>query len=178
MALKKLGIVSFTVLSFILLCGCIKNKQAIQLKKIIDEKEDQTTAILIGEKGMESAKLNYLIEGDYDRALLVVDQQETAFNVILKDLKNVNVVGIKKGKELQQAEIDYYTALKKLYLFSKKEVEQQKKIEQEKNEKKFRIAIDERYKLALDKQRLYQLVYEADDKRNRIKKQFEVENSL
>lgn len=177
MALKKLGIVLFTVLSFIFLCGCT-NKNAIQLKEIMDEKEVQATSILIGEKGMESAKLNYLIQHDYDSALLIIDQQETAFNVILKDLKNVNVDGIKNGKEIQQAEIDYYMALKNLYLFSKKEIQHQKKIEQEKNEQKFRIAIDERYKLALDKQRLYQVVYEADDKRNRIKKQFEVENSL
>ena len=177
MALKKLGIILLTVLSFIFLCGCT-NKNAIQLKEIMDEKEVQATSILIGEKGMESAKLNYLIQHDYDSALLIIDQQETAFNVILKDLKNANVDGIKKGKEIQQAEIDYYMALKNLYLFSKKEVEQQKKIEQGKNEQKFRIAIDKRYKLALDKQRLYQVVYEADDKRNRIKKQFEVENSL
>ncbi|WP_293957446.1 MULTISPECIES: hypothetical protein [unclassified Sphingobacterium] len=178
MALKKISIVSFAVLSFVLLCGCTKNKQAIQLKKTMDDKEDQITSMLIGEKGMESAKLNYLIKREYDSALLIIDQQETAFNVILKDLKNVNVEGIKKGKEFQQAEIHYYTALRNLYLFSKKEVEQQKKIEQEKNENKFSIAIDERYKLALDKQRLYQFVYEADDKRNRMKKQFEVENSL
>ncbi|WP_367331139.1 hypothetical protein [Sphingobacterium multivorum] len=177
MALKKLWIVLFTVLSFIFLCGCT-NKNAAQLKKIVDEKEDQTASILISEKGLESVKLSYLIEHDYDKALLLVDQQENSFNTILKDLENVNVGGIKKGKELQQAEIDYLKALKNLCVFSKKEIEQQKKIEHEKNEQQFRIAIDERYELALDKQRLYQAVYKAGAKRDRIKKQFEVENKL
>ncbi|MGG5207660.1 hypothetical protein ACQWU4_01845 [Chryseobacterium sp. MIQD13] len=166
-----------TASAFMLVYACT-DKKAADFKEVLAKKESQATDMLLSEKGLESAKLNYLIAYDYPKALNIIDKEEIEFNNIIKDIEKVNTAGISKGQEIQQAEINYYTALKDLYIFSRKEIEQEKQTKEEKDEQKIRISLDKRYELALEKQKLYQKVYKADEQRFSAQKQFESENNL
>lgn len=129
---------------------------------------------MTGEKGSEQAKLNYLIAHDYKNALITTDKQEVEFNRIIKDIENADTEGISMGKELQKAAIEYYTVLKILYTFSRKEIQNE---ELTRNPIKKEKIKDRTLELAYEKQQLYQNVYISDKKLYTTLKQFERENN-
>lgn len=148
-------------ISFIVLFSC-ENKKAVKLRQLIDQQEKQSFSMLVGQKGLESKKLNYLIAYEYDSALAVVDQQEAEFNKIIKDLEKAKTEGISKGKELQQTSISYYTAIKNLYLFSRQEIELEKL---SRNGKGAEADSAQRRLLNLyrEKKHLYEKVYQSEN---------------
>ncbi|KMQ61622.1 hypothetical protein ACM46_16660 [Chryseobacterium angstadtii] len=173
--------ISITLLIIILVSAVFQscsNKKAENFQEILTKKEAQMTAMLIGEKGFESVKLDYLIAHDYTKALYITDQEEKEFNTIIKEIEMADIEGVQKGKETQQAVLNYYKALKDLFLFSRKEIEQEKLMRYSKDDKEIRAAQDRRLELGYEKQELYQKVFKADEKFFTVKKQFEEENNL
>lgn len=162
---------------FTVLYSC-SDKKAEGFKELLDKKESQTSAMLIGEKGFESVKLKHLIARDYAKALDIIEKEEAEFNMIIKEIKNVNTEGMAMGKEVQQTSIDYYQSLKDLFLFSRKEIEQEKLMRSGKADKEIHTAQDQMIELGRQKQQLYQKVFKADEKRFAAQKQFEAENNL
>lgn len=154
------------------------NKKATDLKELLEKKESQVTAMVIGEKGLESVKLNHLIAYDYPKALDIISKEETEFNQVIKDIKNADTEGVKKGKEVQQAAADYYTLLKELFVFSREEIEQEKIMRYRKDDKQIRAAQDRRLELGREKQQLYQEVFKADEKLFNTQIEFEAENNI
>ncbi|SHF79495.1 hypothetical protein [Chryseobacterium vrystaatense] len=162
---------------FTVLYSC-SDKKAEGLKELLDKNESQVSAMLIGEKGFESAKLEHLIARDYTKALNIIEKEEAEFNRIIKEIKNVNTDGIKMGKEVRQTSIDYYQALKDLFMFSRKEIKQEQLMRYGKSDKEIHEAQDQMTELGRQKQQLYQKVFKADEKRFTVQKQFETENNL
>lgn len=134
--------------------------------------------MLIGEKGFESVKLDDLIAHDYTKALYIIDKEEAEFNTIIKDIEKANTEGIQKGKEVQQAAVNYYSVMKDLFMFSRQEIEQEKLMRYSKSEKEIRSAQEKMLELGREKQKLYQKVFKADEKLFTIRRQFESENQL
>lgn len=161
---------------FLIICAC-SNKRAVELNDIIDRQEKQSFNMLLGEKGLESQKLNHLIARHYDRALAVIDQQEAEFNRIIKSVEKINTDGISNGKEVQQTSVNYYTSLKNLYLFSRQEI-QQEKLSRSTNNKEADAAQRKLADLYREKQQLYQKVYQSEDEFYRTLKIFQEENKL
>lgn len=168
-------VLTISVLMFLYSCS---NKKAEHLQSVLAKKESQTSGMLIGEKGLESAKLDDLIAHDYTKALSIIDKEEAEFNRIIQDIEKVDTNGIQKGKEVQQAAIIYYTALKELFMFSRKEIEQEKLMRYSKDEKVIRAAQDKMLEHGREKQQLYQKVFKADEKRFTLQRQFEADNKL
>ncbi|HCA09686.1 hypothetical protein [Chryseobacterium sp.] len=172
---------SFKVLLMIavmaLLHSC-SNKKAEDLQSVLNKKESQTSGMLIDEKGFESAKLDYLIAHDYTKALYIIDKEEAEFNSIIKDIEKVDTDGIKKGKEVKQAAVGYYVVLKELFMFSRKEIKEEKLMRYSKDEKVIRASQDKMLELGREKQKLYQKVFKADEKLFTLQRQFESENQL
>lgn len=162
--------------AFLIFSAC-SNKKAAELSRIVDRQEKQSFNMLLGEKGLESQKLNHLIARHYDRALAVIDQQETEFNRIIRTIENVNTKGISNGKEVQQTSVNYYTALKNLYLFSRQEI-QQEKLSRSMNNAEADAAQRKLADLYREKQQLYQKVYQSEDEFYRTLKIFQEENRL
>ncbi|HBV17085.1 hypothetical protein [Chryseobacterium carnipullorum] len=107
--------------------------------------------MLIGEKGFESVKLDDLIAHNYTKALYIIDKEEAEFNTIIKDIEKVNTDGIQKGKEVQQAAVDYYSVMKDLFMFSRQEIEQEKLMRYSKSEKEIRSAQEKMLELGREK---------------------------
>ncbi|MBL1221016.1 hypothetical protein JET18_09215 [Chryseobacterium sp. L7] len=169
--------VLFAALILTVFYSC-SNKKATGLNEVLAKKESQVKAMLIGEKGLESVKLNYLIAHDYAKALNTIDKEEAAFNTVIKDIEKTDTEGVKKGKEVQQAAIEYYALLKELFLFSRKEIEQEKLMRYGKEAQEIRAAQDQMLELGREKQKLYQKVFKADEKFFYAQKQFEAENNI
>ena len=163
-------------ISFIVLFSC-ENKKAVKLRQIIDRQEKQSFSMLVGEKGLESKKLNYLIAHEYDSALTVVDQQEAEFNKIIKDLEKAKTEGISKGKELQQTSLNYYTAIKNLYIFSRQEIELEKLSRNGKGAEAD-SAQSRLLNLYREKKHLYEKVYQSENDFYKTLEIFQKENKL
>lgn len=126
MALSKRIIV--LLLSSVLFLSSCMNKKAMEFKHALDVQERKVTQMLIGKKGSESRKLNYLIADDFDHALNVVNEQEREFDAVLHALKSLETADLEKASALQNAAINYYDSLKALHMYAKKEIAQQKVI--------------------------------------------------
>ncbi|WP_131724361.1 hypothetical protein [Chryseobacterium indologenes] len=161
---------------FLLLLSC-SDKKAAELRRIIDKQEKQSFSMLVGEKGLESKKLNYLIAHEYDSALAVVDQQEAEFNKIIRNLEKATTEGISQGKELQQTSVNYYTAIKNLYLFSRQEIELEKL---SRNGKGAEVDSAQNRLLGLyrEKKKLYEKVYQSENDFYKTLETFHKENKL
>ena len=154
--------ITLILLGVVLFLSSCMNKKAMEFKHVLDVQERKVTQMLIGKKGSESRKLNYLIADDFDQALKVVDEQEREFDAVLYTLKNLDTVGLKKALALQSAAINYYHNLKALHMYAKKEIAQQKVISTTNGAERYK-AQDELMKLAKAKQTLYDHVYQTEE---------------
>ncbi len=175
MALSKRIIV--LSLSLVLFLSSCMNKKAMEFKHILDVQERKVTQMLIGKKGSESLKLNYLIADNFDEALAAVNKQELEFDTVLHTIKAMGTADLKMAPSLQAAAINYYGSLKALHMYAKKEITQQKIISTAKGAEKDK-AQDELIKLAKDKQVLYDNVYETEEPFHNVLLAFEDANGL
>lgn len=160
MALSKRIIV--LLLSSVLFLSSCMNKKAMEFKHALDVQERKVTQMLIGKKGSESRKLNYLIADDFDHALNVVNEQEREFDAVLHALKSLETADLEKASALQNAAINYYDSLKALHMYAKKEIAQQKVISTTNGAERDK-AQDALMKLAKAKQTLYDNVYQTEE---------------
>lgn len=149
----------------------------MEFKHALDVQERKVTQMLIGKKGSESRKLNYLIADDFDHALNVVNEQEREFDAVLHTLKSLETADLKKASALQNAAINYYHSLKALHMYAKKEIAQQKVISTTSGAERDK-AQDELMKLAKAKQTLYDNVYQTEEPFHNVLLTFEDANGL
>ena len=149
----------------------------MEFKHALDVQERKVTHMLIGKNASESRKLEYLIADDYDKALLVVDEQAKEFENVIDTVKALSTDGLAKGVELKQSKLNYYESLKALHLYAKKEIAQQKLIRQVSGKQRD-TAQKELIALAKAKQQLYDSVYQADEKLYQTLADFDKANGL
>lgn len=167
----------FIIISVLIALSSCKNKKAETFDALLTAKESRAFSMLVGENGLETIKLNQLIAKEYGQALHTIDQQELVFDSIINDIKKADIVGLVEGKEVQLEAINYYRSLKDLFMFSRKEIEQEKLMRSGTKELQY-AAQDQLLVLAREKQIHYQQVYKSSEKLHAKKKQFEAENGL
>jgi len=149
----------------------------MEFKHALDLQERKVTQMLIGKKGSESRKLNYLIADNFDQALAAVNKQEQEFDTVLYTLNNLETADLKMASALQSAAINYYGNLKALHMHAKKEIAQQKVISITNGAERDK-AQEELIKLAKDKQVLYDNVYQTEEPFHNVLLAFEDANGL
>lgn len=149
----------------------------MEFKHILDVQERKVTQMLIGKKGSEARKLNYLIADDFDQALKEVDKQEREFDMVLYTLKKLDTANLEKALALRSAAVNYYSSLKALHMYAKKEIQQQKLIFNTKSAARDH-AQDELMKLAKNKQAMYDDVYRNEKSLHDTLLEFEEGNGL
>ncbi|WP_104384352.1 hypothetical protein [Sphingobacterium sp. HMA12] len=167
----------FIIISVLIALSSCKNKKAEKFDALITAKESRAFSMLVGEKGLETIKLNQLIAQEYGQALHTIDQQELVFDSIINDIKKADIVGLLEGKEVQLEAINYYRALKDLFMFSRREIVQEKLMHSGTKEQQY-AAQDQLLVLARQKQVCYQQVYKSSEKLHAKRKKFEAENGL
>ncbi len=167
----------FIIISVLIILSSCSNKKAETFNSLLSTKESRAFSMLVGEKGLESTKLKQLIAHEYGQALHTIDQQELVFDSIINDIKKADIVGLVEGKEVQLEAINYYRALKDLFMFTRKEIEQEKRMRSGTKEQQY-DAQDQLLVLAREKQIRYQQVYKSSEKLHAKRKQFETKNGL
>ena len=167
----------FIIISALTVLSSCSNKKAETFDALLSSKETQAFSMLAGENGLETIKLNQLIEQEYDQALQTIDRQELAFDSIIIDIEKANITELAKGKEVQLEAINYYRTLKDLFMFTRKEIEQEKRMRSGTKEQQY-DAQDQLLVLAREKQIRYQQVYKSSEKLHAKRKQFETKNGL
>jgi hypothetical protein len=149
-------------LAFLLisLTSC-KSPKASDFREAIIQKERVAFVIVLGKHGSETQKLERLIKNDYKGALTLVDKQAREFDKLIKDIEALPAKDIKQGNALKNAAINYYTALKELHYFDRKEIAQSEAILQLKNEE-LRAAQHNLVELARQKKALYEKLYKQE----------------
>lgn len=160
----------------VLLISC-SNKKAMDFRNAVLQKQESVSKILIGKEGLESRKLNYLIQQDYERAMSVIDSQEIAFNKIIREITDLDADQLPTGPQLKQASIAYIEALKNLQLSGRLEIEQQMILKTAAGSK-LNSAQDSLLSLSIKNQNLYQQVYEADERMTETMGKFNKANDL
>lgn len=171
----KLKILSFAFL-LISITSC-QSRKASDFRETIDQQERVAFNIVVGKDGPEEKKLQYLIKDDYKGALAAVDQQAAAFDKLIEDIKALPADGIEQGGELKNAAINYYTALKALHFYDKKEIVQREAIVKLKGEA-LQPAQRELIELAVQKKALYQNVYKQERMLHEASKKFNTANRI
>ncbi|MNK00732.1 hypothetical protein D3C87_185230 [compost metagenome] len=149
----------------------------MEFKHALDVQERKVTHMLIGKNASESRKLEYLIDDDFDKALLVVDEQAKEFDKVLDTVKGLNTDGLAMGIELKKSKVDYYESLRNLHLYAKKEITQQKLIRQTKDNERD-SAQNDFLKLLKTKQILYDKVFQTEEKLYQTLAEFDKANGL
>jgi hypothetical protein len=153
--------ISFLSMITVLLISC-SNKKAMEFRNAILQKQESASKILIGKEGLESRKLDYLIQQDFNRALSVIDTQEIAFNTLIREITDLDPAQLPTGPQLKQASIAYLEALKNLQLSDRLEIEQQM-ISRNATGDKQDAALDSLLDLSRKQQSLYQYLYKAEE---------------
>lgn len=173
----------FHLFIFIVLLSC-NNKKAIDFKNTIVQKDSILTKTIFGEKGAESRRLNYVIQRDYNNALIAIDEEEIVFNSIIKEIEMLNTNDIIMGKELKNTAVMRYSTMKKKYVYySRKEVEQSKLAhtlyEKDKNAgEKLRTAEDQLVNIVSESLNFSKEVYKTDSIYRATLTKFNRENGL
>lgn len=171
----NLLIISATFL-LVSLVSC-KSRKAIELKESIVQKERVAFNILVDKKGLASQKLESLVKDDYKGALAFLDQEEQAFNELIKEIETLPAEGIKQGNELKTAAVNYYTALKELQIFDRQEIAQREASSQIKGEELW-AAQHKILQLSVQKQGMYKKLYEKEQAFYKALEKFSAVNNL
>lgn len=152
-------------------------KKAVALKDAISQKERIAFNMLVGKEGSENRKLGYFINGKYDSALAVIDQQENEFNELISELDALPVEGIKEGAALKDAAKNYYTTLKELQLLDRLVVANRKSGMESKGEQLDSIN-NQSLELSNRKLEMYKRVHEKEELLYEAQNKFNAANGL
>lgn len=154
-----------------------KPRKAMAFKDTIVQQERVAFSLLTGKDSPRARMLDYLIKEDYTNALAMINQQDTAFSKIIRDIETLSSDGITGGDALKTAALQYYTALKELETFDRIEITHQEATRNAKR-RKLRAAQDKTLELSLQKQGLYKKVYEKEKLLYDALQQFDAANGI
>lgn len=154
-----------------------KPKKAIKFKEAIVQKERTAFAIIVGKEGPAEKRRYSLVENDFKGAALATDEEERALDSLIRDIQILSAEGVKQGEQLKNAAVDYYTAVKELEAYSRKEIEQQTISFGPDGEIKLK-AQDSLYRLGVNKEKLYNEVYKKEAVFQEALQKFEIANNM
>lgn len=154
-----------------------QSRKAATLNETIQQQERVAHKILLDKNGPESKKLNCLVNEDFQCALAQLDQEEQAFNGLIKSIDSLSVDGIKQGSELKKAAIDYYAALKELYTFDRTQIAHQDTLSGLKGEA-LQAGQHKILQLNQQKKQLFEKVYEKESIFHKEQERFNAANNM
>lgn len=160
----------------LVLASC-KPTEAIDLRNTISANDEYLKDIILSEGSPEEAKLNCLVNDDFKGALSAIDKQKAQFDSLIQRTSAISVRNVKEGEALKRAAVDYYQALKLLHMADREEVMQQV-ITHGVDTTKIRLAQDKILELLERKGKLFQQVYDKDEKMRKALDHFNKENGL
>lgn len=139
-----------------------KSKKAIEFNEALAQKEREITHIVLGENSLEQQKLEYILKKDYNGALRAIDKQEQAFDALIGKIDSLPVAGIEHADTLKKAVINYYTAVKELQIFDRREITERIAAQSPNKD-----SVDNAYKrllqISVEKRKMYDKVYKEDE---------------
>ncbi|MGC5745629.1 hypothetical protein [Chryseobacterium sp. NFX27] len=165
------------IILIILMCsllGC-KSPEAGKFREEIVKNERIAFNIVLSKDSYDEQKLESLIKNDFKGALVAVDKQSKQFDSLIQHIKGLPAENIAEGPQLKEAAINYYTALKDLHYFDRKEIEQQEVIFLGKD-KYSSTSSNRLIELARQKKRLYEKVYQQEDLLKKAFTKFDLAN--
>ncbi|AZA84732.1 hypothetical protein C1637_18270 [Chryseobacterium lactis] len=116
------------IFSLVLLVGLVSctSKKARDFRKEITDKEQIVFKALVDTTGYETEKSQNLIKRNFDEALSSINKEEKFFDSVIKDLSAIPTDNIKDAAPVKTAAINYYKALKDLFILDRLSIEQQK----------------------------------------------------
>ncbi|MFC4163046.1 hypothetical protein ACFOWU_05230 [Epilithonimonas zeae] len=164
-------------LFFILIINSCQSPKANAFRSTVVEKERIAFNIITSKNGTESQKLEYLVADDYKNALKAVDQQKKEFDQIILSLDSLETKDIKDASLLKNATVNYYTALRDLHYFDRKEILQRELIyNNHSNDKKSQQ--DELLNLYKQKKAYFNRVYKEESLLSDALQKFDISNGL
>jgi len=164
-------------LFFILIINSCQSPKANAFRSTVVEKERIAFNIITSKNGTESQKLEYLVADDYKNALKAVDQQKKEFDQIILSLDSLETKDIKDASLLKNAAVNYYTALRDLHYFDRKEILQRELIyNNHSNDKKSQQ--DELLNLYKQKKAYFNRVYKEESLLSNALQKFDISNGL
>ncbi|HJT73136.1 MAG TPA: hypothetical protein VJ720_03935 [Chitinophaga sp.] len=154
-----------------------KPKKAIEFREAIVKKERTAFAIIVGKEGPGEKRRYSLVENDFKRAALATDEEERALDSLIRDIQILSTEGVKQGEQLKSAAVNYYIAVKELQAYSRREIEQQV-INAGSDREKIYKAQDSLYRLAVNKEELYNKVYKKEAAFQEALRKFEIANNI
>lgn len=140
-------------------------------------KERMAFNIITSKNGSESQKLESLIADDYQNALEAVDQQKKEFDQIISSLDSLETKDINDGSLLKNAAINYYTALRDLHYFDRKEILQRELIyNNHSNDKTSQL--NELLNLYKQKKTYFNRVYKEESSLSDALQKFDISNNI
>lgn len=170
-------IMKANIILIILMCsllGC-KSPEAGKFREEIVKNERIAFNIVLSKDSYDEQKLESLIKNDFKGALVAVDKQPKQFDSLIQHIKSLPAENIAEGPQLKEAAINYYTALKDLHYFDRKEIEQQEVIFLGKD-KYSSTSSNRLIELARQKKRLYEKVYQQEDLLKKAFTKFDLAN--
>ena len=166
----------FIVTAAVFILSC-ENQRAKNFLHKIDLQERASAAIIAGENGTESQKLEHMISNNFDSALLVNEKQQAEFDEIIQQIESLSTTDLEDGKILKMESVQYYQALKNLYGYAKWEIQQQKRVREARGKDQLK-AQDSLISLTKRKKQLFQEVYHHDSLFNSEKERFAKRHKL
>ncbi|GGG58988.1 hypothetical protein [Epilithonimonas arachidiradicis] len=166
----------FIIISLFFLVSC-QQRDAVDFKTKVLAQEKSAFNIVLAKDGSGSRKLEYLIKDNYEAALKMVAAQEKEFDQMINDIKVIPENDIREASVLKRSAVAYYSALKNLHLYERKEIEQRAIIQKLKN-KNSEAEQKKLLDLAIQKKGLYAKVYQQEAILSAALKKFDNANGL
>jgi hypothetical protein len=167
------------LLVFFLLLGiaACKPRKATDFKNVILHLADSAKNIVLIKESPEEIKQQSLLKQDYPAAAAALEQEEQAFNALIRRIQALSTEGIKEGEAVKTAALGYYTALRDLYTYDRRQLPLHAAAANP-DEAKAMDATDELYQTYKDKQAVFNEVYKKEDALSRALRQFDIANGL
>lgn len=171
----KFNILLYSFLALLMTsCGSPKAKS---FRSAIVEKERIVFKIITDKDGTESQKLEFLIADDYQNAIKTVDRQKMEFDKIIASLDSLDASNIKDGLLLKNSAKNYYTALRDLHYFDRKEIVQRELIFNHRDNET-QAEQDKLLNLYKQKKLYFNKVYEKESLLSSALQRFDISNGI
>lgn len=168
----------FFVMLILSLISC-QSKKAAGLKITLEEKGRAVFNIMVGKNGHNERKLKCLINGDFHCAQQAINEEEQAFNKIIKEINALQTDHIKHGDELKAATINYYEAVKALEISDRLDIAQQQISQDKANTREVRdAAIQKHSQLLKSSVELHKVIRKKEQLLAEAQKQYNLNNHL
>ncbi|WP_343523855.1 hypothetical protein [Pedobacter sp.] len=167
------------LVTLILIVSSCQSKKAVDLKTVLEQKEQRVFNIMLGKNGPNERKLKCLIDGDFKGAQQAITEEERAFDKIINEINALETGDIKWGNQLKSATSNYYKAIKEFEIFDRLIIVQQQISQNKTNTEKIRdAAIRQQGQLSRNKLKMRKIINKQEQLLATVQKRFNLLNHL